>query len=249
MRIDQLQSAANSFNQIQQLHTAMAEFCNTFGPWTEVASQLQRYLWRTYPPVSCPGAQCGEDEVLAKLLPGEKGLCVDVGAAHPVECSNTWAFHERGWRTLALEPLIECFPAWDAQRPGDVFRPLAVMDYDGLAQVRVQGSVSTTTGESNVQENGRRIVTCKRLSTLLDERPGFRSAQLLSIDVEGAEREVLLGNDWSTFAPKVIVIEYRRYNPHELGEDVSGAWREIVTKHGYREVHKTDLNIIFQRGE
>ena len=45
--------------------------------------------------------------------------------------------------------------------------------------------------------------------TLADlcEKHGVTAIDFLKIDVEGAEADVLAGNDWTRFRPKVVVVE------------------------------------------
>ena len=75
------------------------------GVFNKLLGQIDRLLGRSYPNVSRRGSQCEEDEILREFLPGG-GTYVDIGAGEPVQCSNTWAFYERGWRGL----LVEEFP-------------------------------------------------------------------------------------------------------------------------------------------
>ena len=53
----------------------------------------------------------------------------------------------------------------------------------------------------------------------------------LKIDVEGAEREVLLGGDWRRFRPKVIVLE--ALAPVTMAPAWE-AWEPLLTAQGYR---------------
>lgn len=45
-----------------------------------------------------------EEEVLARLLPGETGTCVDIGAGDGIIWSNSRHFVERGWNCLLIDP-------------------------------------------------------------------------------------------------------------------------------------------------
>lgn len=72
------------------------------------------------------------------------------------------------------------------------------------------------------------------------------NCRLCSIDVEGSEKEVPGGIDWESFRPEVFCIEYRVYDPVKLGEDVSANWVGILEAQGYKEVARTQLNVIFQ---
>jgi len=212
---------------------------------------MERTIQRTYPPVTVPGSQYGEDKILAGLLPEAAGFYVDVGASHPVECSNTKLFYDRGWRGL----LVECLPsAWHSllrQRPGDFLSPLAAMDAPGFARLRVSGSVSSTRIDWDIAEQAELIVECDTLASILAPFPEIREkCSLLSLDVEGAEAQALRGIDWSAFHPKVIVIEAAKYHgdPKAVKEDLSGEWSALLVAQGYRRHWKNELNQIWKRG-
>ena len=207
---------------------------------------LGRWLQRTFPAVGTPGAQSGEDEILAELLPEPAGVYVDVGANHPVECSNTWRLYERGWRGLLVEPLPECWHALLRQRPLDRLCPVAASDRRGYARLRVCRTVSSLRPDWPIDEQGQLYVETDTLANIL-ETYTMGPVDLLSIDVEGHEREVLTGMDWQRCLPRVVCIEYRDYNRAQLGEDVSAAWSPILAGRGYRLHATTALNQIWVR--
>ena len=53
----------------------------------------------------------------------------------------------------------------------------------------------------------------------------------LKVDVEGAEPDVLLGGDWQSFRPKVVVVE--ALAPYTLAPAWE-AWEPFLARHGYR---------------
>lgn len=217
------------------------------GLFSKLLGEVNRGLTRTYPNVALRGSQGNEDEILRELLPGD-GAYVDIGAAEPEQCSNTWQFYQRGWRGLLVEPLFSYWPALLHQRPGDFLYDAAVRNYTGFTLLRVQGSVSSVMPGWNIEEQASMVVPCETAAEVLAKFPTIRDAcQLCSIDVEGAEGEVLEGIDWATFRPEVFCIEYRDYDPVKLGEDISGEWIGLLEAQGYNEVARTQLNVIFQK--
>lgn len=193
------------------------------------------------------GSQCEEDEVLAALLPEPSGLYLDIGASHPIECSNTWKFYERGWRGLLIEPQIECWRDLMLLRPGDWLWPTAVSNDTGYRRFRYYYTVSTLRDDWPIPTPTERIVPCERLDNILAKFPAIRDGcRLVSIDVEGHEAQVLSSVDWAIFKPEVLVIEYRFYDPDKPGKDISGEWLGYISL-WYEEVHRTTFNIIFKR--
>lgn len=216
-----------------------------------VLDGLKRLLRRTYPPVTCEGGQHGEDGILADLLHGNTGIYVDIGAADPAQCSNTWHFYRRGWRGLLIEPLPEFWWALLMQRPGDLLVPVASSDVNGTARMSVRRTLSSLRSDWENDAKTEVVVHTETLRDTLGRYPcQYREkCRLCSIDVEGHERAVLRGIDWKTFRPEVFVIEYRDYNPKELGADLSPEWNHILFDHNYVEVARTELNIIYQAEE
>lgn len=212
-------------------------------------AQLGNWMTRTYPQVGVPGAQAGEDLILAELLPDNEGTYVDVGASHPIECSNTWQFYRQGWRGLLIEPLRDCWPAILRHRPGDQLWPQAASNYTGYGRLRMQGTVSSLRADWAIQEQAVAFCEVDTLANILERFPEIRDkCRLCSIDVEGEEKAVLEGIDFSTFRPEVFVVEWFVYGKQPPDDDLSGTWLPILESQGYRVVGKTALNCILQRG-
>jgi hypothetical protein len=126
-----------------------------------------------------------------------------------------------------------------------------VLDKPGVATLRVSGSVSSLRSDWPIEEEKEsRVVEVESVATIL-EKARMHNPELLSIDVEGSERAVLEGIPWDRFRPKVIVIEFIRYNPEYIGPDVSGEWEHILTAQGYVNFGytTTQTNKIFVRKE
>ena len=229
------------------LHTSDPEHADFKHQLWLLLQAMDRRMRRSHPHVGKPGTQFNESKVLAELLPENPGYYVDVGAAEPVECSNTWEFYQRGWRGL----LIECLPsAWNAllrHRPGDFLYPVAASDRAGFAQLRVAHTVSSIQPDWDIQEMGSMVVETATLSSILDKFPVVRdNCGLLSIDVEGSEGLVLKGIDWERFKPKVIIIEAYRYRGDETTvEDMSADWECFLAD--YKLHTRNQLNKIYVR--
>lgn len=204
------------------------------------------YVRRYHPEISSAGSQFEEDQIVASLLPENTGTYIDIGASHPMECSNTWSLYQKGWRGLLIEPLHANWPALLRHRPGDLLSPIAVMDYTGLVTMRVCGSVSSVREDWSIEAQSELTVECDTIAGILTKYPVVReNCQLLSIDVEGAEWNVIRGMDWSNFKPKVIVVEKLKYEPDRPGIDLSPEWKHLIMQEGYTLRGDTGLNAIY----
>lgn len=207
--------------------------------------RTREWLLRTFPVESRAGSQTNEDTILARLLPGRR-VYVDIGAGRPKDCSNTWAFYERGGRGLLVEPLKDCVYHLCRERCRDTIFPVAASNASGYPVMRLCRSLSTLQTDWNIEEQCQTIVEAMRTQDILDRFPALRdSCDLLSIDVEGHERQVLEGIDWDRFSPEVICVEWLIYGASAPHNDSSPNWESLLLEQGYRLHAKTDYNAIY----
>lgn len=193
-------------------------------------------------------SQSGEDVILGELLPEQHGTYVDVGAAHPRLGSNTYFLYRRGWQGTLIEPNPDSAQTLRKARPRDRIIEAAAGATAGTAHFTIFRSdylssidPAVTQERINAGEVVQAllevpVVTLGDLKLYADpEQPC-----LLSIDCEGADLEVLQGNNWSTFTPRVICIE-------EPATTLSKptAIRELLEGHGYRLRAHTGLSAVY----
>ena len=157
-----------------------------------------------------------EDYHLALAFAGqERGFYIDVGAGHPVADNVSLWFYERGWRGIVAEPIPELAALYSKIRPRDILYEGLIGRQTGMVDFfhvnRLHGFSTTIEMHADVaKEFG---ADYQRLSlpmvTLAElcEKNKIQEIDFLKIDVEGAEIEVLAGNDFKRFRPKVIVAE------------------------------------------
>ena len=147
---------------------------------------------------------------------GQKaGFYVDIGAGHPIADNVSFWFYERGWRGLVVEPQPEMIALYGRLRPRDMrFCGLVgtqsgetdfyVVDrLHGLSTMRRQHAENAKKFGAEYRTVRTPVVTLEELC----ERHSVSQIDFLKIDVEGSEADVLFGNDWMRFRPKVIVVE------------------------------------------
>lgn len=166
-----------------------------------------------------------EDYVLSSVLDGvASGTYIDVGANHPIENSVTALFYERGWQGITIEPNPEYIPLFAKLRPRDAHLNLGIASAGGtLTFYRVTdppggdgtyASAGLSTFNPAFAEQRRRegltvselMVPVTTLNKVLEQRP-LKEITILSIDVEGFEKQVLESIDLRKHRPLVIVLE------------------------------------------
>lgn len=159
-------------------------------------------------------SQFGEDAILRQYL-GTFGTYVEVGAGRPIRGSNTFALYRRGWHGTLIEPISRNAKALRVIRPRDkVVNALCGSHESTSTFWEFDPYEYSTTLDSRVKELARQClhpVQVRSLPVVTLRSLGLTASEndecLLSIDVEGAEMDVLLGNDFDSFRPKIICIE------------------------------------------
>lgn len=163
-------------------------------------------------------AQEGEDLLLDSLCTSrDRGFYVDVGAHHPWRFSNTARLHARGWRGINIDPEPGSMAAFRAARPRDINLEVAVAAMAGTRRYFRYSDAALNGFEDRTLELagtpyrtlGTIEVPVRPLRDILAEHAPAEGVDLLTIDVEGAEEEVLDSNDWTRWQPKVVLLEAR----------------------------------------
>lgn len=193
-------------------------------------------------------SQSGEDIILSELLPEKHGTYVDVGAAHPRLGSNTYFLYRRGWHGTLIEPNPESARSLRKARPRDRVVEAAAGSVPGTARFTVFRSDYLSSIDPAVaqerSDSGETIESILDVPVValadLNLRVGPDRPCLLSIDCEGADLDVLRGNDWSSFHPRVICVE-------ELATTLTqpSEIRQFLQGHGYLLHAHTGLSAIY----
>ncbi len=161
-------------------------------------------------------AQNLEDVMLWRALKDvREGFYIDVGAADPDEGSVTRAFYDRGWHGINLEPEPGYAAALREKRPRDVNLEVAIGHTSGRAEIYLIAGTGLSTFDGSIAARHEaegypaatvREVTMATLAEICTQHAP-PTIHFLKIDVEGSERDVLLGADFRTFRPWIIVVE------------------------------------------
>ena len=192
-----------------------------------------------------------EDVMLRRLFTGYgPGFYIDVGAGHPQFENDTYALHEAGWRGINVEPNETFFRALEEMRPGDRNLCLALSDKaEGeLFYHEIAGTGLSTCDPEQARIHARRghpvslrRVPVSTLARVLEEARALE-IDVLKVDVEGLEEQVLAGNDWEQFRPRVVLVEATF---PESPERRSTGVRAFLETRGYRHAYFDGLNDFF----
>ncbi|MBW4025586.1 MAG: FkbM family methyltransferase [Proteobacteria bacterium] len=199
-------------------------------------------------------AQNFEDVLLWRALRDvPHGFYVDVGAAHPDIDSVTRAFYDRGWSGINIEPTPEYSLRLAAARPRDVNLRLVLGERAGRTRMFVvDGTGLSTTEPSSVAPLRAAGMDVQSADVAVDTLANVCRAHaadtihFLKIDVEGAEKAVLSGADFTVFRPWIVVIEATA--PMTTAE-THGEWEFILLDADYRFVWFDGLNRFYIAAE
>lgn len=199
-------------------------------------------------------AQNFEDVLLWRALRHvPNGFYVDVGAAHPDIDSVTRAFYDRGWTGINIEPTAEYSRRLAAARQRDINLQLALGERAGRAELFVaEGTGLSTVEEANVasiRSIGRDVHAVEiAVDTLANicRLHAPETIHFLKIDVEGAERSVLLGGNFKLFRPWIVVVEATA--PMSTAE-THAEWEYILLEAAYHPVWYDGLNRFYVAAE
>ncbi len=161
----------------------------------------------------------GEDRVLESLvqqLSIDRGFYVDVGAYHPFKESNTALLYARGWSGINIDPSQESIDLFLRHRKRDISLPMAVSKTAGDVTYYAFGGRKrrriNTTSRARAHSIGKGyveyVVPSLPLSAILNRHvPDGQSIDLLDVDCEFKDLEVLESLDWSTWRPKLLLVE------------------------------------------
>jgi hypothetical protein len=207
-------------------------------------------------------AQNFEDVILNRLFHNVPvGRYIDVGAYDPCIDSVTKHFYDKGWSGVNVEPVTRFHAKFEEQRPRDWNLNVVLGPKKGEVEFSEWGDSGLSTYCDTMDAKALtslglaktthsvRMITLADVTSQLDGQ----DVQFLKIDVEGAERDVLLGGEWRAFRPRVILLE--AIKAKLPGCDIYSfeptwfEWEGLLFQHGYEFGLFDGLNRYYYRRE
>jgi len=152
----------------------------------------------------------------------KNGCFVEVGANDPSSFGSQ-SFHletKLGWHGVLIEPVPEMAVKCRQSRPKSVVFECACIDSDAVTKLTLyipqslglkvdlhsKSAIGKNIDDGNYSLHREISVAARTLNSILQEAK-VNQIDLLSIDVEGAEMEVLLGLNLNHYQPKLILLE------------------------------------------
>jgi FkbM family methyltransferase len=170
----------------------------------------------------------------------ENGFYIDVGANDPNILSVTKAFYLRGWNGINIEPLPDMHKLLLNERKRDINLQIGVGKEKTISTLYMRGPGSTFS-EIYKKDNLTSLnVTIDTMSSVCEKYvPKGKIIQFCKIDVEGGERDVLLGYDFKNYRPKVFCIESTK--PSSM-ISTHKAWEDILLANNYSFAYRSVIN-------
>jgi FkbM family methyltransferase len=188
-------------------------------------------------------AQCGEDLIIKTIFGKDKrqGFYVDIGCNNPIQKSNTFKLYLKGWRGICVDGndgLIRRFrrirrrDTCLCEIVSDAARDVVFYQDDRnheLSSVDAAVGAGLKSAGAHVREIRKRSTT---LENILDTHGGGLAVDLLCVDVEDHDLEVLKGNDFGKYRPRIICVEsygsLQELKSSELDIFLRGAGYELL---------------------
>lgn len=172
----------------------------------------------------------------------KKGFYIDVGANDPNRISVTKALYIRGWQGINIEPLPKAYQKLIKHRNRDINLNIGAGKKEGYSLLLKKGTLSKIVNKVLPKNNKNLFIniTISTLKTICKKYiPKNQEINFCKIDVEGGEKDVLLGYDFDNYRPKVFCIEStkpRTYIPSYK------QWEYILLKNDYSFAYQYKMN-------
>ena len=186
-------------------------------------------------------SQFYEDLILYSIFYDiNNGFYIDIGANDPNHISVTKAFYMIGWNGINIEPLPDKFKQLETNRKKDINLNIAVGASKGNASLYIRGTGSSIVNKYSGKSNHTMSIYIDTMANVCKNYiPIKKTIHFCKIDVEGWEKNVLLGYDFKIYRPKVFCIESTYPGTKKPSHYL---WENILLKNDYSFVYQYKIN-------
>ena len=171
-------------------------------------------------------SQIGQDKYFIEHFtdPSRKGFFVDVGAHDGITMSNTLALEQRGWNGIGIEVNYHLFEQAKRNRKctivnecvfscDDVEKTLEIPLHNPIPEgnsllIRIKDMNRKSSFQSQFSKTTTFAKRTKTLTKIFEEQGVPPLIDFMSIDIEGADYDALLGLDFSKYTIGFLTIEW-----------------------------------------
>lgn len=184
-----------------------------------------------------------EDVILYNVLYHEKEIFyIDIGSNDPVEGSVTkLLYEEKGAHGINVEPQKFWVELAKRERPKDINLCVGVGDKNEKKTMYLQDARSTLVDDNVIRKNcPTEEISIVTLAQICEEYVQEKQKiSFLKIDVEGYEKQVLLGADFERYRPEIVLIESTE--PETMDFNYK-KWESILLQNHYHFVFTHGVN-------
>jgi len=201
-------------------------------------------------------SQCEQDVRLAKVFPNTTGFFLESGASNGETDSNTLYFERKGWTGLLVEPNPQTFKVLqDKNRKSFLYNgALSTTGEAATIHLLLEEDCSQPADKWNNNGNGpecsegSRIMEAARSDTVkVEMQPlanllactGHSTIDFWSLDVEGAESQILKSFPFANIEVGLLIIEMNK------SEENNNEIVDVLRNHGFLECGVTVLDRIY----
>ena len=186
-------------------------------------------------------SQCLEDLILFSFLYEiKRGFYIDIGANDPDQISVTKAFYLRGWNGINIEPLPEKFKSLSIKRVRDINLPIGIGAKKGNSVLYPMGAGSTTSKIYSKNQYKQLNISIDTMKNICEKYiPKGKEIHFCKIDIEGDEKNALLGFDFENYRPKIFCIESTKPGTYIPCFD---NWEYILLRNDYSFIYEYKIN-------
>jgi len=184
------------------------------------------------------------------------GFFVDVGAFDGISFSNTAGLVKAGWSGIMYEPVDEfynmCVHNYKSYNSVKVIKT-CIGNKVGTVSFTVAGTLSTYDKEQPkdkfwegyYEDSWNMFSNITTLDRSLEENFVQENFEVLSIDVEGSEKDVLEEFSVELWMPKMVIIEAQELHPAESLRKNAKFINKYFSDVGYKKIYCDEINNIY----